>query len=283
MKLHFIFLFILLYNACSEPKITSKEAIAKVYDKYLLRSEVVQLIPPGSTKQDSTLIAQNYVRKWITRELLLQKALQNLTDEEKNIRQQVEAYSSAILIHKYKEKLISQKVGHQIEDAEIEQYYEQHKFNFVLNTDVVRAQLIILPKSVSNLEKARAWFRSNDAKSQAALEEYCLTNAKKFDNFDNQWVELRHLLNILPIQAEEWQKKYKFQNHIEVEDNENYYFLKINETCKEQELAPLDYVKNSIKTILRNKRKITFEEELEKQINQEGRRKNNVEIYLPFQ
>lgn len=279
MKLQFIPFFILLFSSCHDKLTSNGEAVAKVYDKYLFRTEVAKLIPSGTTKEDSLFIAQNYVRKWVTRELLLYKALQNLTDEEKNIRQQVEEYSSAILIHKYKEKLISQKLEKQISDTEIENYYNQNKFNFVLNTDVVRAQLIIIPKSASHIEKVRKWFRSNDAQSQAALEEYCITNAKKFDNFNDQWVELRYLLNILPILQNEWEKKYTKQEYIEVEDDENYYFLKINERLKEQEIAPLGYVKKFIESILRNKRKMIFEEQLEKEITNEGYKKDHVEIF----
>ena len=45
------------------------------------------------------------------------------------------------------------------------------------------------------------------------------------------------------------------------------------------ETAPLGYVKKEIEILLLNKRKISFEENLEKDINTEGLRKDYVKIY----
>ena len=47
----------------------------------------------------------------------------------------------------------------------------------------------------------------------------------------------------------------------------------------EQTVAPLDYVRDEIVLILKNKKKLDFENELDKQINQEGVRKNYVKFY----
>ena len=149
----------------------------------------------------------------------------------------------------------------------------------MLNTPVVRALFVVIPKSAPNIENARKWFRSKEAKDQEALEEYCITSAKKFDNFNDQWTELRNLLNLLPITSAEWESKYKNKESIEIEDDENHYFLKINELRQAHETAPLGYVKKEIEILLLNKRKISFEENLEKDINTEGLRKDYVKIY----
>lgn len=279
MKLQHILFFIPFLWACNEKFTANDLPVAKVFDKYLLKSEVTNFIPTGTSTNDSLIMAQSYVRNWITKELLLHKAIQNLSDEEKNIRKQVEDYSSSILIHKYKEKLVAQKLDRGISDAEIAQYYDNNKFNFILNTPVVRALFIVLPKSAINIDNVRKWFRSKDAKDQAALEEYCITSAKKYDNFNDQWIPLRDILNLLPITGSDWEAKYKNKELIETENDENYYFLKIYETRQEHETAPLGYVKKEIEILLLNKRKIAFEENLEKDINAEGTRKDYVKIY----
>lgn len=265
--------------ACNEGFKGQDVPVAKVYDKFLTRSELKELIPRDASREDSLLIAQSYINKWITKELLLHKAQQNLTDAEKNIRKQVEDYSSSLLIHKYKEKLIAQKLSANISDGEINRYYEEHKYNFVLNTPIVRAVMAIIPKSAPNLDKARKWFASKEAKDLEALEEYCITNARKYDNFNDEWIELRGILNLIPVTEETWNKQYKGKNIIEVEDEGNYYFLKIEELKNEKEVAPCSFVKQDIKQILLNSRKMQFEEDLEKQITQEGIQKNHVKVY----
>ena len=265
--------------ACNEGFKGQDVPVAKVYDKFLTRSELKELIPRDASREDSLLIAQSYINKWITKELLLHKAQQNLTDAEKNIRKQVEDYSSSLLIHKYKEKLIAQKLSANISDGEINRYYEEHKYNFVLNTPIVRAVMAIIPKSAPNLDKARKWFASKEAKDLESLEEYCITNARKYDNFNDEWIELRGILNLIPVTEETWNKQYKGKSIVEVEDEGNYYFLKIEELKNEKEVAPCSFVKQDIKQILLNSRKMQFEEDLEKQITQEGIQKNHVKVY----
>ena len=84
---------------------------------------------------------------------------------------------------------------------------------------------------------------------------------------------------LLPLTSAEWASKSTNKAYIEIEDDENYYFLKINEIRQEHETAPLGYVQKEIEILLLNKRKISFEENLEKDINAEGIRKDYVKIY----
>ncbi|MDR1415540.1 MAG: peptidyl-prolyl cis-trans isomerase [Odoribacteraceae bacterium] len=266
--------------ACKKEFAGDSASVAKVMDRYLYASEVAAFIPAGTPKQDSANMAQGYVRNWITKELLLAKAVDNLTEEERNdIRKQVEDYSASLLIHKYKGKLVAQKMDRVVRDADIDAYYDQNKVNFVLNHPVVRALLIIIPKSTANIAGFRDWFRSDKPEAFSALEEYCLTHAKKFDNFNNRWIELRYLLNFLPVDQGTWEEKHKNDSRAEMEDDENYYFLKINEMVRDREVAPVGYVKQEIELILLNKRKLEFEENLERQINEEGTRKHFVSIH----
>ena len=81
------------------------------------------------------------------------------------------------------------------------------------------------------------------------------------------------------IRFEPLEKEILVVKNIEKEDDDNYYFLKINEMRHEQTLAPLDYVRDEITLILKNKKKLQFENDLEKQINEEGVRKKYVKIY----
>ena len=115
----------------------------------------------------------------------------------------------------------------------------------------------------------KKWFKSDKANDQESLEDYCLTHAKKYDKFNNKWIEVKYILNLIPGDF----------NTLEKEIDDNYYFLKINEMRHEQTLAPLDYVRDEITLILKNKKKLQFENDLEKQINEEGVRKKYVKIY----
>jgi hypothetical protein len=272
-------LFLLFLWSCKQTNKTGGVPVAKVFDTELMRSEVAAFIPRGASPEDSILMSQSYIRNWVTKRLLLRKAQENLTDDEKNIQQQVEEYRISLLIHQYKQKLIEQKLQSNIKESSIEQYYAENKDNFILNTPVAKALFLILPKSASNIEEVRKWFRSDKPEDRAKLEEYSLTNARKFDNFDDKWIEIKFLLNMIPENPTILENEITSTSYTEKEDGENFYFLRIHELYREQTVAPPEYVREEIILILKNKEKLNFESELDKNINEEAKAKNYVKIY----
>lgn len=279
MKFYLIIFFFSLFFSCTFRQLKDDKPVAKVFDSELMYSEVLAFIPSGTSREDSILMSQNYIRNWITKKLLLHKAIENLSEQEKNIHKQVEDYRTSLLIHKYKQKLIAQKLQAEISERDIENYYKANKQNFILTTPLVKAVFFIIPQSASNMKEVKKWFRSQEAKDLEKLEEYCITNAKKFDDFEHRWIESKYLINLFPPQAGELEKEILSLKYIEKEDEENFYFLQIQEICKEQEVAPIDYVRDEIILILKNKKKLEFENELDKKINEEALRKNYVKIY----
>lgn len=279
MKFYLIIFFFSLFFSCTFRQLKDDKPVAKVFDSELMYSEVLAFIPSGTSREDSILMSQNYIRNWITKKLLLHKAIENLSEQEKNIHKQVEDYRTSLLIHKYKQKLIAQKLQAEISERDIENYYKANKQNFILTTPLVKAVFFIIPQSASNMKEVKKWFRSQEAKDLEKLEEYCITNAKKFDDFEHRWIESKYLINLFPPQAGELEKEILSLKYIEKEDEENFYFLQIQEICKEQEVAPIDYVRDEIILILKNKKKLEFENELDKRINEEALRKNYVKIY----
>ena len=279
MKFTIIIAVFILSVSCQR-HLSQQIPAARVFETFLYQSEISDFIPKGTTQEDSTLMAQNYIRNWVTQKLLLHKAIENLSIEETSYTQkQVEDYRTSLLIHQYKQKLIAQRLIDDISDEENKKYYTKHENNFVLATPIVKAVFFILPKNAPNLKEVKKWFKSDKAPDQENLEDYCLTHARKYDKFQNKWIEAKYLLNLIPGDYTILRKNILTQKDIQEEDKENYYFLKIKEIRNTQTIAPWEYVREEITLILKNKKKLQFESELEKQINQEGIRKNYVKIY----
>lgn len=278
MKFLIAFLILLTLFSCKKKTIDEKP-VAQVFESYLYEKEIIDFIPKGTSREDSVLMSQNYIRNWVTQKLLLHKAIENLSGEEKDIQRQVEDYRTSLLIHRYKQKLIAQRLMEEIAEQDIEKYYSENENNFILTTPIVKATFFIIPQSASNLNDVRKWYKSDKAADLENLEEYCITNAKKYDKFSDKWIEVKYLLNLIPGDFNTLENEILHSKTIEKEDDENHYFLKIREMRWEQTIAPLDYVRDEIILILKNKKKLEFENELDKQINQEGARKNYVKFY----
>ena len=95
MKFLIAFLILSLIYSCNK-KTIEENPVAQVFESYLYEKEIIDFIPKGTSREDSVLMSQNYIRKWVTQKLLLHKAIENLSGEEKDIQRQVEDYRTSI-------------------------------------------------------------------------------------------------------------------------------------------------------------------------------------------
>ncbi len=273
----FTVFFILFSCQRTQPQ---EQPIVQVFESMLYPSELSEFVPHGTSPEDSIVFAQNFIRNWVTQKLLLHKAMTNLLfTEHIKIQKQVEEYRTSLLIHEYKRKFIKQRLNDDIKEIQIEEYYQKNEKNFVLSTPIARVVFCIIPKNAPNQKQLRKWFLSDKEDDQDKLEDYCLSNAKKYDKFNNHWIEAKFLLNLIPGDSQELLNEIFTRKNIEKEDENNFYYLKVKEIKREQTIAPIDYVRDEIILILKNKRKLQFEQELEKQINEEGLQKKYVKFH----
>lgn len=275
-----ILLLVIFSFACNSSKDeVNDKPLAKVHDKFLYESDLKGLFNSKISKEDSVVIVKNYINDWIKKQLLLEKAELNLDEESKNIEKQIEDYRSSLLIFRYKQELIKQKLDTVVTDSEIENYYNQYSGNFILNHNIVKALYIKISKEVPDLDKIRMWYKSNDAEDISRLEDYCYQYATKYDNFNDQWIPFNKLLAEIPTKIDDQERYLKYHTYIETEDDQFYYFVKISEYDLKSTVQPLEYAKSKIKTILLNKRKFAFIDDLENSVFNDALDHNEFIIY----
>ncbi len=262
----------------SNNEITDKP-LAKVHNKYLYESDMEGLFNSNVTKEDSVIIARNFINDWVKKQLLLEKAEQNLNEKSKDIEKEIEDYRSSLLIFRYKQELINQKLDTIITDEEIEEYYNEYSGNFILNHNIVKALYLKISKEAPEIDKVRWWYKSTSPDNISRLEDYCYQYATKFDDFENKWIPFNNLLLEIPTNIEDQERYLKYYKHIETEDDLYYYFVKINEYSLKSTIQPLEYAQAKIKSILLNKRKFTFIDELENSVYNEALNHNEFIIY----
>lgn len=280
MKNWIIIITILLaFVSCNQKPEEGKKPIAKIYDKYLYMSDLKRVIPENKTEEDSAQMAKKYIDKWIKKQLLLRKAEENLSDESKDVQKQIEEYKTSLLIYKYHQQLIDQKLDTVIEQEEIEEYYEQNKSNFVLDKELVKALFIKLPSNTPNMEDIKRWYKSDDQEDVSKLQDYCYRYAEKFDDFNDNWIILNNLLNKINHNIDNPDQFLRNNKSLEVEDSESQYLIRIYDYKLKGNTAPVSYVEDKIETLLINKRKYQLLEKLEKDLYNEALNKNEFEIY----
>lgn len=261
-----------------EPR-KAEKPIARVGEIYLYPSELADLFPAKITQNDSLLIQKNFVDKWIKKQLLLQKAELNLTEDQKNVTSQIEEYRSSLLIFKYEQSLILQKLDTNISQEEIEAYYNENPSNFILDKNLVRALFVKLPRNAPNVEQFRRLYSSEKEEDKQQLETYCYQHATKFDFFNDDWVTFTRIQSELPQTIWSPERSLKWYKRIEQKDSTYNYFVYIRDNRVEGETAPIEYVSENIKSIILNKRKVKFLTDMENEIFSDALSKGEFTIY----
>jgi hypothetical protein len=264
---------------CTKTGDTDDKVIAKVGEKTLLQSEIDQIIPKNIEVEDSILMANDYVRKWVKQELLIKKANENLTLEQKNLNKEIEEYRNSLIIYKYKNELMNQQMDTLVTKTQIEQYYNENPDNFKLNTNIVKAVFVKIPNQVANTKLIKELVDDNSEEGKNALREYSIQYAKSFDFFNDNWVNFELVKNNIPGNINDDKQFLARNNQIELKDSIYYYLVNIQDYKLQNELAPLEYVENNIKNLILNKRKIDFLKQVEENIYKEGVRQNKFTIY----
>jgi hypothetical protein len=256
-----------------------EEPIARVFDTFLYPSDLAEAIPDGSSAADSTIIARSYIDTWIRNQLMLHRAEEALSDDQKNVQKKIEEYRSSLLIYTYRQKLLQQKMDTLVTDEDITAYYEENIDNFILNDVIVKGTFVKVPLSAPNIANVRSWTRSGSLDDLDKLEKYSINYAEKFDLFNNSWLYFNTVMDQVPLQIQQPGRFLRYNRNIETSDAMFHYFVHISEYKNAGDITPLELIRNDIKSILLTKRKIEFYTSLENQVYNEGANRNQFEIY----
>jgi hypothetical protein len=269
----------LLFSACDSDADTDKIPLARVSEKVLYLSDLRSVIPAGLTKDDSLMLAEDYIRKWIMNELLVRKAEENLSAAMKDLSKEVNDYRNSMLTYRYKMELMLQKLDTVVSQKEIAEYYNLYKENFILNKTIVKAIFIQIPSEVSKPEQVKVFCEQVTDDNLRELQEYCLKYAINYDIYADNWVDLDMITKNLPEQIEDENRFLSRNATFEVRTKDFYYLLCIIDYRLANKTAPVEYVEVSIKNLIINKRKIDFLKKLEEDVYLEGVRNNKFKLY----
>lgn len=275
---YLISLVIILLGSCKYHKSEHDEVVAKVGDKALMRKDLFSVLPKGMTQLDSIAQSKDFVQRWIKQELMLSMAEKNLTSEQKDFNRELEEYRSSLIIHKYQQQLLGQKLDTALTENDIRQFYDQHPEQFILEQNIVKAVYVEIPKAVAKPDQIKKWMLASDDRSKTELESYSFQYATKFDYFNNQWVDFTRVRSRMPLNWDNTEQRLKRNNFIEVSDSEKWYFVSIKDFRLAGDKAPFDYVKDRIENLILNNRKMEFIQELDKNIYQKGKEENLFKI-----
>jgi hypothetical protein len=279
-KIWFIIIPLIVLVACTTLDNRNREKpLARVYEKNLYLSDIQDIFPESISLSDSVIILQNFVDKWVKKQLILQKAELNLTENQKDVTLQIDEYRSSLLIYKYEQNLIAQKLDTVITQEEVKAYFDENPSNFSLDNHIIKCLFIKLPVDAPNLYRIRQLYRSEREGDFQQLESYCYQYAVKYDYFNEDFVTFESITRELPNEVRNPDRYLRYNRYIEQQDSLYRYLVNIREYYLAGTVAPLSYMENRIRTIILNKRKIKFVNDLENNIYMDALNKGEFTVY----
>ena len=102
MKYSLLLLIGIFTLSCNNSNRGQEKVVAEVGENKLFASDLSDIIPSDMSSGDSILLADDYINKWIKQELLIQKANENLTPQQKDVNRELREYRNSLIIYKYK-------------------------------------------------------------------------------------------------------------------------------------------------------------------------------------
>ena len=253
--------------------------IARVNDSYLYNEDIIDLISENTTKEDSTLIVNNFINRWATKQLLIDQSMINLSQEKQDFfNEMASQYKTDLYTEAYKSSIISKQLDTIILKEEYEDYYNLNKRNFKLNDELLKVRYIQVDKNFLDLKALEKKIKRYDS-----IDKKDLTNLSiKFKSFnlnDSIWIKSNVLIGRLPVLKEENLKVLKKPNYTQLQDSLGVYLIKIEATLKTNDIAPLSYVRPTIEQIILNKRKQDLLKKIQKDITIDAIKNENFEIF----
>ena len=276
---------VLLFASCNF--FTKKKAgptgkpIARVFDVYLYPDDIKELVATGTKPADSVAIVKEFVLHWMEEQVLLHQATNNLNQKQMDLTKQIEDYKNSLIIYAYEKELVKEKLDTNVNETDIEKYYDDNKKDFQLKNDIVKIIYVKVGKKSPGLDKLKALVTSDNPKDRDKLSKYCYQYAQNFFLNDNAWLMFDDVLKEIPIQT--YNQDLFLQNNnnhfVQIEDTASVYCLGIKGYMIKNSMSPLSFEKENIKKILLNKRKMDLIQEMKKNLYNDAQNHSDAQVY----
>ena len=277
--MRYIILFFLFFSCDNYFKNQSNIDVARVEDEYLTQFEIESIFENSTNLADSTMVLNNYINNWAANKLLIQRALVNLPEENQNrIQDLVDDYKSDILINSYIDAMVNENMNLEVSPYELDSLYDNYKETFKLTEELFKIRFIYISKlnpDIRLFKKKLRRFNIDDIKYLDSLS----FQFNRFSLNDSIWRNKNEVFYQLPNLKKVNKYMLKKSNFIEIKDSLGLYLINISDMLKTNQYAPLEYVSETLKRMVINKRKLVFIDQLRKDITKDAIKNKSFEIY----
>ena len=224
-------------------------------------------------------LLDQYIDDWAFKKLLMVQGKRTCLDSHVAcIENQVNNYKADLLAYYFLEDQVNKILSKEVLPQEIADYYTQHKWNFLLNHDLVKGLFVVMPiKHMAYVRPLKALMLSDKHEDFEKLKQYCLNYAKVFTLEPNTWFVWTEMLAKMGYYPQDALRLLKTNKFIHRVGRHAIYLFKIDQYQASGKVAPLEMVKQRIEAIILHKRRLLLNKEIKRKFLQDAK-KNKIYI-----
>jgi hypothetical protein len=276
----------LTLQACDSLGIREREdegdevLVAEAGEARLMLSDLAGLVPRGLSKEDSANLIDRYVRSWVRKQLLISEAADKVDFDEAELERKILDYRYALMVYEYQKQYINENLDTVVKNDEVRAYYESNQDNFQLKQNIVQTWYLKVPKDAPKLAQVRQMMRKLTSENRSELKSYAFRFAIDYTMEDSLWLNFDEVIANTPFMSIPNKVQFLESNTFAETDDEKFvYLLHISNYKISDQTSPLEFVKDDIRNIIINKRKVTLADQLEKNIYEEAKDNNEFKIH----
>ena len=281
LRILYIIAILIVLASCKQIKkytFNQSEVVAEAGDAYLYKDDIDKIVPRGIDKNDSIALAKQYIDSWALKQLTLQKAEELLPKDDKDVERELEEYRMQLLIFRFENKYVEDKLDTLISNEELLNYYNEHPSGFTTKNGIVKARIIKMNNSSPNLQIVRRLAQNKQEGNMEELEELAYNSAYKYSTYNDDWVDLQVISRDMGSDIATIQDLLNKKNIVELKDSLYTNILQVVEYKKPGEETPFEYNQERIKDIILTRRKQDVLSNLQKDIIKNALDKNKLKI-----
>lgn len=276
---HILFFSIILLSLSCERESTEVK-LARFQNIYLNESHLINEIPLNLDKEDSAIFVKNYIHKWLVNQMIMEKSENMIPFKVTNVEKKINKYKMSLISYEFEQFYINKRLDTTINKSEINNYYESHLDDFVLNDYVVKCMYIKVPKNSKLVKEIKNnYFLKNEKMVDQIMKTGQSEEASLYYN-PEEWVFFDDLLKQIPI-LEKYSKIdfIKKKKKVVLEYNESVYFINVFDYIIKNGTSPLSFEENKIKSIILNQRAKNIRKKLRLDLYNDGIKNNLIEKF----
>lgn len=255
--------------------------MARAYDQVLHWSDLRQVVPLDASAEDSAALAQRFIEAWLRQQVVLRIAEMNRSVEDPDMEAQLEDYRRSLVIFNYEQALVDQKLDTAVTDQEIIDHYEANKADFELKDNILRARWFKVNETDQRVvRKMEQRFLRGDADGMREVEIWSAQRGGTVVDRSDSWVPGTELFAQLGIPGIDMDALIKVGKSVH-KHGATVWFVDVVELRKDKSVSPIELVRQDIRSILLNRRKLQLIAEMRENVYRQALENKDVERYDP--